>query len=99
MAKAPKAKKAPRAKPPKAKASTGKAARSYLHPTDTVPMQSVYFLEREPENVCRFYGLVRTGMKASGLIATNESSAVNRAVAFYRHLVGIPTAQEPPAAR
>ena len=62
-------------------------------------MQSAYFLDRESDNVWRFYSLVRTGKHANGLIAKNESSAVNRAVAFYRHLVGIPTAQEPPAAR
>ena len=27
------------------------------------------------------------------------ASSINRAVAFYRHFVGIPTDQEPPAAR
>jgi len=42
---------------------------------------------------------VRTGKNANRLITGNESSAVNRAVAFYRYLVGIPTDQEPPAAR
>jgi hypothetical protein len=42
---------------------------------------------------------VRTGKNANGLIAGNESSSVNRAVAFYRYLVGIPTTQEPPGAR
>ena len=34
-----------------------------------------------------------------GMAAGNESSAINRAVAFYRWLAGIPTDQEPPAAR
>jgi hypothetical protein len=62
-------------------------------------MQSVYFLDRESENVWRFYSIVRTGKNASRLVTGNESSAVNRAVAFYRYLVGIPTSQEPPAAR
>ncbi len=62
-------------------------------------MQSIYFLDRESENVWRFYSIVRTGKNASRLITGNESSAVNRAVAFYRFLVGIPTGQEPPAAR
>jgi hypothetical protein len=32
------------------------------------------------------------------MIAGNASSAVNRAIAFYRHFVGIPTDREPPAA-
>ena len=62
-------------------------------------MQSVYFLDRESENVWRFYSMLRTGKNANGLIAANESSTINRAVALYRSLVGIPTSQEPPAAR
>jgi len=67
-----------------------------FHPGE---MQSIYFLDRESENVWRYYSIVRTGKNANGLVAGNESSAVNRAVAFYRQLVGIPTGQEPPAAR
>jgi hypothetical protein len=67
-----------------------------LHPGE---MQSIYFLDRESENVWRYYSIMRTGKNANGRIAGNESSAVNRAVAFYRHLAGIPTDQEPPAAR
>jgi len=67
-----------------------------LHPGE---MQSIYFLDRESENVWRFYSIVRTGKNANRLIAGNDSSAVNRAVAFYRHVVGIPTSQEPPVAR
>jgi hypothetical protein len=62
-------------------------------------LQSVYFLDRESDKVWRYYSIVRTGSKANGLIAGNESSSVNRAVAFYRSLVGIPATQEPPAAR
>jgi hypothetical protein len=65
-----------------------------FHPGE---MQSVYFLEREAESVWRFYSILRMGKNASGL-ASNESSAVNRAVALYRSLTGIPTSQEPPAA-
>jgi hypothetical protein len=53
----------------------------------------------ESDSVWRYYSIVRTGKNANGLIAGNESSSVNRAVAFYRHLVGIPAAQEPPGAR
>jgi hypothetical protein len=67
-----------------------------LHPGE---MQSVCFLDRESNTVWRYYSIVRTGKSANRLIAGNESSAVNRAVAFYRSLVGIPTDQEPPAAR
>ena len=67
-----------------------------LHPGE---LQSMYFLDRESDNVWRYYSIVRTGKNANGLIAGNESSSVNRAVAFYRYLVGIPTTQEPPGAR
>jgi hypothetical protein len=67
-----------------------------LHPGE---MQSIYFLDRESENVWRYYSIVRTGENASRLIMGNESSVINRSVAYYRFLVGIPTDQEPPAAR
>ncbi len=67
-----------------------------FHPGE---IQSAYFLDRESQNVWRYYSMVRTGTNANGLLVRNESSAVNRAVAFYRHMVGIPTDREPPAAR
>jgi len=67
-----------------------------FHPGE---LQSMYFLDRESDKVWRYYSIVRTGKNANGLIAGNESSSVNRAVAFYRYLVGIPTTQEPPGAR
>jgi uncharacterized protein DUF6675 len=67
-----------------------------FHPGE---IQSIYFLERESETVWRYYSILRTGKNANPLLAGNESSAVNRAAAFYRHLVGIPEDQEPPAAR
>src|ERR1700722_7533107 len=62
-------------------------------------LQSIYFLDRESDKLWRYYGMVRTGKNANRLIAGNEPSAINRAVAFYRFLVGIPGTQEPPAAR
>ena len=65
----------------------------------TGELQSIYFLNRESDSVWRYYSIVRTGRNANRLIAGNEASSVNRAVAFYRYLVGIPTDQEPPAAR
>jgi hypothetical protein len=67
-----------------------------FHPGE---MQTIYFLNRESDNVWRYYSIVRIGKHANRLIAGNESSAVNRAVAFYRYMVGIPADQEPPAAR
>jgi hypothetical protein len=62
-------------------------------------MQSIYFLDRESDDVWRYYSIVRTGRNASRLATGHESSSINRAVAFYRSLAGIPTDQEPPAAR
>jgi hypothetical protein len=62
-------------------------------------LQSVYFLDRESDGTWRYYSIVRTGKNASRLIAGNDSSAINRAVAVYRHLVDIPDTTEPPAAR
>jgi hypothetical protein len=67
-----------------------------FHPGE---MQSIYFLDRESDNVWRYYSIARTGRNASRLAAGHASSSINRAVAFYRSLVGIPTDQEPPAAR
>ncbi len=61
--------------------------------------QAVYFLNRESAQVWRFYSLARTRGNASGLLAGREASFVNRAVALYRHLAGIPTDQDPPVAR
>ncbi len=61
-------------------------------------MQSIYFLERESQNVWRYYNITRTSRNANPLTAGNEASAINRAVAFYRYLAGIPTDKEPPAA-
>jgi hypothetical protein len=67
-----------------------------FHPAE---MQSVYFLDRESASVWRYYSITRTGQNASWLTAGHESSSINRAIAFYRSLVGIPTDREPPAAR
>jgi hypothetical protein len=62
-------------------------------------MQSIYFLDRETEDVWRYYGITRMRKGANRLLTGNASSAVNRAAAFYRYLVGMPADQEPPAAR
>jgi hypothetical protein len=62
-------------------------------------IQSIYFLDRESPDVWRYYCLARTGRKASSLTAGHQASSINRAVAFYRYLAGIPMEQEPPAAR
>jgi hypothetical protein len=61
-------------------------------------IQSLHFLERESRDVWRYYGMMRTGRDANPLTAGHDASYVNRAVAFYRFLAGIPTDREPPAA-
>jgi hypothetical protein len=67
-----------------------------FHPGE---MQSIYFLDRESDDVWRYYGIARTGPNSSRLSTGHAASSINRAVAFYRSLAGIPTDQEPPAAR
>ena len=55
-----------------------------------------YFERLSPE-VWGYYG--RWGIRAGAQTSGHEASSVNRALAFYRHIAGIPTDQEPPAAR
>jgi hypothetical protein len=62
-------------------------------------LQAIYFLERESPGIWRYYSLARTGKDASSLASGHEASAINRAAAFFRYFAGIPTDQEPPAAR
>ena len=61
-------------------------------------MQSITFLDRESQDVWRYYSITRTSKDANLLTAGYEASSINRAVAFYRYLAGIPTDKEPPAA-
>ena len=45
-----------------------------------------------------YYVLARTSKDLSSLLAVSQRSYVNRAVAFYRHFIGIPTDLDPPLA-
>jgi hypothetical protein len=69
-----------------------------FHPGE---VRTIYFLDRESPEVWRCYSMTRTGPKVSSLVtgAAHEASSINRAVALFRHLAGIPTDQEPPPAR
>lgn len=67
-----------------------------LHPHDA---QSVFFLDRESGDVWKMYAIMRIGDNANKLAAGNPGSAINRAVAFYRHFAGIRTDKDPPAAK
>jgi hypothetical protein len=62
-------------------------------------LQSVEFVELVSPGVWGIYLLTRMGEGASALARGHEASYVNRAVAIYRYLAGIPTDEEPPAAR
>lgn len=62
-------------------------------------MQSIYFLQQESPGVWNYYNLTRMGKNANRLMAGHDASSINRAVAFFRHWAGIPTDQEPPAAK
>lgn len=66
---------------------------------DAGDLQAVYFIERRAPGVWGFYSLTRTRMASSMLPTGGEASYINRAVAVYRHIAGIATDQEPPAAR
>lgn len=61
-------------------------------------LQSTFFLERlSGSDVWGYYGL--WGIRTNALTSGHEGSSVNRAVAMFRHIAGIPTDQEPPAVR
>jgi hypothetical protein len=62
-------------------------------------VQSVICLDGRAPGVWNFYSLSRTRAGSSMLPGSHEASYINRAVAYYRHIAGIPTDQEPPAAR
>jgi hypothetical protein len=60
-------------------------------------LKTTYFLDRLGPDDWGYYALsgATTGLVTGG----HPASWVNRAIAFYRHFVGIPTNTEPPAAR
>ena len=61
-------------------------------------MQTAEFLERRGADRWEYYSLTRIDQRASVFASANEASYINRAVARYRHIAGISTDQEPPAA-
>jgi hypothetical protein len=56
-------------------------------------------IARQPGGAWTYHSLVRIGAEATGMGAADGGSYINRAVAYYRHIAGIPTNQEPPAVR
>lgn len=61
--------------------------------------QTWYFLDREAGGGWRFYSLTRV-LYANALLGSiiPTNSYINRSVAMYRHFLGLPTDQGPPAA-
>jgi hypothetical protein len=57
-------------------------------------IQLLHFLERRSLGVWDYYSLTRTTPRFEGRVA----SYINRAIAAYRHIAGIPTDRDPPLA-
>jgi uncharacterized protein DUF6675 len=62
-------------------------------------VQTMDFMERQRDGSWGYYSLVRTRASSSMLTGTYLSSYVNRAVAFFRHIAGIPEAAQPAMTR
>lgn len=60
--------------------------------------QFLYYFEREAPGRWRYYSLARARLKWSFPFLGPVESYINRAVAVFRHLTGIPTDREPPPA-
>jgi len=60
--------------------------------------ETAYFLERGTNDVWYFYSLTRFGSAERPLADAQLASIVNRSVAVYRYVAGVPTDREPPAA-
>jgi hypothetical protein len=62
-------------------------------------IQSICFLDRESNDVWRYYSILRLPKQSVIFTLGHSESLINRAVALFRYLAGIPANQEPPAAR
>ena len=67
-----------------------------LFPPGTLKFQ--FFLQRQETGDWDYYSLTEIGSGASPFVQGYDRSYINRAAALFRHIAGIPTAQEPPAA-
>jgi len=70
----------------------------FLRAIEAGEFRQLYFLEREAGDVWRYYSLVEARTRMGPFTLSNRSY-INRAAAYYRHIAGIPTDREPPAAR
>jgi hypothetical protein len=60
--------------------------------------QFLYYFEREEQGRWLYYNLARARLRWSFPFLGQVESYINRAVAVFRHLTGIPTDREPPPA-
>jgi hypothetical protein len=61
-------------------------------------LRTVVFLDRNRSGGWDYYGMTEIGADNAPFAGSLEKSSVNRAVALFRHIAGIPTDREPPAA-
>lgn len=66
---------------------------------DPSALQYVTFFDKRAEGVWGYYEIVRTGEGTSRFASGNEASYLNRLVALFRYMAGIPTDAEPPVSR
>jgi hypothetical protein len=60
-------------------------------------LHTLYFLRKQSPDVWAYYSITRV-LPNSFLAEGHDKSFINRAVAVYRHIVGLPTDAEPPSA-
>ena len=61
-------------------------------------LRSLYYLDQRSPGIWSYYSLTKIG-GAGWLMTGHENSYINRVVALYRHIAGIPSDLEPPPAR
>jgi hypothetical protein len=61
--------------------------------------RTVHVLERLSPGLWGYYSLAMSAQDPGLFLRMRDASLINRATAFYRHFVGIPTDREPPPAR
>jgi hypothetical protein len=61
-------------------------------------LRTLYFFERSAPDAWSYYSLAGVDRGSSPAGQGREASYINRAVAIFRHVAGLPTDQEPPAA-
>lgn len=74
--------------------------RAYLVPViDPGGLEGFFMVEREAGSIWRYYSLTRVHLLIPDAMTPPPNDHLNKAVALFRFLVGIPTDTEPPAVR